>query len=1352
MPPKPLSLPPKLLQQIGASEQAGASKARGRWKSQDQNRKDRRKAERQSRKQRQNPTRREGRPPKRQVEDDDDDDIDDNDLFDDNQAPAEPRKPSKVNSKKRKRDLNGDDEDGETPAPKQPSRAVRDRLAKDDAEIEQLERKLGLKKGRKSLPKSFKDDGLDDLLGELSGGSDSESAGRQNNEFKDWLAQKRREAAGTRPATAQDSESDQDDELGGWDSELLHDDDDDDDDEADDTDLGDDGEGAGSQSSDDDIEDEDVISDAEPFEGLDLEEETEAAAAAVAPKRIRENPYLPPVTASTQPTKYIPPSMRANMGVDADLEAQIRRKLQGPVNRVTEANLLPIVGEIERAYRDHPRGHMNNILTGLLMAQICDPTSKPDTLLVLSAGFMAALYKGIGIDFAAHFLTTCVERFQEEMERATMAAEEQRIPTKETSNLITVLAEMYIFRVISSNLMFDLVRLMLGDLSELNAELLLRIVRVAGPQLRKDDPLALKDIVSLIRPAIAKIGESNLTVRTKFMIETISDLKNNKLKAGAQDLVILNEHVTRMKKALGSLDTQKLKATEPLRIGLRDIENADKTGKWWLVGASWAGSDAQKTKHEDHQAVVKNAGVDEDKDGGVVVSDANDLVTPDYGQLAREQGMNTDIRRAIFIALVAAADYQDAYMRILKLKLNKYNRREVPNVLVQCCGAQQHYNPYYTLVARKFCSDSRIKYAFQDTVWTLFRRLGEPLFGEEPEEEEEEAADDRRLINTAKMIGSLAADGSVSLGLLKALNLAYIKDTTGLFVEVMLITVLQECSRAKNKTLDQALSVPFGGGLAPELARSVAYFLRKKVRDTDLVDGKKDTKRVKQACKAAEQMLQKPAQAVDLYLPAVVPSQLSRWSRAYASASEEKDLVIIGGGVAGYVAAIKAGQEGMKVACIEKRGTLGGTCLNVGCIPSKALLNNSHLYHTIQHDTKNRGIEVADVKLNLEQFMKAKDTAVGGLTKGVEFLFKKNGVEYIKGSGSFVNENEIKVDLNEGGETSVRGKNILIATGSEATPFPGLEIDEKRVVTSTGALALEKIPESLVVIGGGIIGLEMASVWSRLGSKVTVVEFLNQIGGPGMDAEISKSTQKILKKQGINFKTSTKVVSGDKSGDKVQLDIDAAKGGKPETIDAEVVLVAIGRRPYTGGLGLENIGLEVDERGRVIIDSEYRTKIPHIRCVGDATFGPMLAHKAEEEAVAVVEYIKKGYGHVNYGVIPSVMYTYPEVAWVGQSEQDLKSQNIPYRVGSFPFSANSRAKTNMDTEGMVKMLADPETDRLLGVHIVGPNAGEMIAEATLALEYGASSEDIARTCHAHPTLAEAFKEAAMATYSKPIHM
>ncbi|KAI5855445.1 hypothetical protein BZA05DRAFT_370376 [Tricharina praecox] len=473
--------------------------------------------------------------------------------------------------------------------------------------------------------------------------------------------------------------------------------------------------------------------------------------------------------------------------------------------------------------------------------------------------------------------------------------------------------------------------------------------------------------------------------------------------------------------------------------------------------------------------------------------------------------------------------------------------------------------------------------------------------------------------------------------------------------------------------------------------------------------------------------------------------------RGFASEAEEHDLIVIGGGPGGYVAAIKAAQEGLKTACIEKRGALGGTCLNVGCIPSKSLLNNSHIYHQILHDVKNRGIDVGDVKLNLTQMMKAKETSVTGLTKGIEYLFKKNGVDYVKGTGTITGENEIKVNMLEGGEKTFRAKNIIIATGSEATPFPGLTIDEQRVVTSTGAIALQEVPKKMVVIGGGIIGLEMGSVWSRLGAEVTVVEYLGAIGGPGMDADMAKTMQKILTKQGMKFKLNTKVVSGDVGGESVGVNIEAAKGGKEETLDADVVLVAIGRRPYTTGLGLENVGIEVDERGRVVIDQEYRTKIPHIRAIGDATFGAMLAHKAEEEGIAAVEYISKGHGHVNYGAIPSVMYTHPEAAWVGQTEQEVKASGKAYNIGTFPFSANSRAKTNLDTEGMVKFIADKETDRILGIHIVGPNAGEMIAEGVLAIEYGASSEDIGRTSHAHPTLSEAFKEAAMACYSKPIH-
>ncbi|KAF3934276.1 hypothetical protein ABW19_dt0202825 [Dactylella cylindrospora] len=475
--------------------------------------------------------------------------------------------------------------------------------------------------------------------------------------------------------------------------------------------------------------------------------------------------------------------------------------------------------------------------------------------------------------------------------------------------------------------------------------------------------------------------------------------------------------------------------------------------------------------------------------------------------------------------------------------------------------------------------------------------------------------------------------------------------------------------------------------------------------------------------------------------------------RGLASDATEHDVVVIGGGPGGYVAAIKAAQLGLKTACVEKRGALGGTCLNVGCIPSKSLLNNSHIYHQIKHDVAHRGIEVDNVRLNLKEMMAAKEKSVKSLTGGIEILFKKNGVDYVKGTGSIAGENEVKVTPLEGGEEiSLKTKNIIIATGSEATPFPGLEIDEKKVVTSTGAIALEEVPKKMIVIGGGIIGLEMGSVWSRLGAEVTVVEFLGQIGGPGMDADTAKLMQRILQKQGIKFKLNTKVVSGDPSGEGVKLEVEGVSNQKQESLEADVVLVAIGRRPYTEGLGLENVGIDKDERGRIIIDQEYRTKHPNIRVIGDVTFGAMLAHKAEEEGIAAAEYIKNGYGHVNYGAIPSVMYTHPEAAWVGQTEQEVKASGKEYVVGTFPFMANSRAKTNLETEGLVKFIADKETDRVLGIHIVGPNAGEMIAEGVLAIEYGASSEDIGRTSHAHPTLSEAFKEAAMATYDKAIHI
>ncbi|PSR73270.1 hypothetical protein PHLCEN_2v10885 [Hermanssonia centrifuga] len=417
------------------------------------------------------------------------------------------------------------------------------------------------------------------------------------------------------------------------------------------------------------------------------------------------------------------------------------------------------------------------------------------------------------------------------------------------------------------------------------------------------------------------------------------------------------------------------------------------------------------------------------------------------------------------------------------------------------------------------------------------------------------------------------------------------------------------------------------------------------------------------------------------------------------------------------------------------------------------MLNNSHLFHQAKHDFKKRGIDADGISLNLTQMLKAKQDSVTGLTKGIETLFKQNKVDYIKGAASFISPTRISVQLNDGGETEIEAKNVIIATGSEVAPFPGgaIEIDEEQIVSSTGALELPKVPEKMVVIGGGIIGLELGSVWSRLGSQVTVVEFLGGIGGVGIDEEISKQFQKSLQKQGLKFMMNTRVVSAEKRDGKVYVKTEAAKGGKEETLEADTVLVSVGRRPYTKGLNLEKIGVEVDPKGRIVIDDQFNTSVQGVKCIGDVTFGPMLAHKAEEEGIAAIEYIKNGHGHVNYHAIPSVVYTHPEVAWVGKTEQELKAAGVQYKTGKFPFAANSRAKTNLDTEGQVKLLVEKETDRVLGVHIMGPNAGEMIAEGVLAVEYGASAEDIARTCHAHPTLSEAFKEAAMAAYDKPIH-
>jgi len=465
--------------------------------------------------------------------------------------------------------------------------------------------------------------------------------------------------------------------------------------------------------------------------------------------------------------------------------------------------------------------------------------------------------------------------------------------------------------------------------------------------------------------------------------------------------------------------------------------------------------------------------------------------------------------------------------------------------------------------------------------------------------------------------------------------------------------------------------------------------------------------------------------------------------------SETFDLIVIGGGPGGYVCAIRAAQLGLKTACIESRGTLGGTCLNIGCIPSKSLLNLSESYHKAKNEFKKQGIETGEVRINIEKMMSNKDKSVQVLTKGVEFLFKKNKVKYIKGKGVLFSENDVVVYENSN-KTSYKAKNIVLATGSQPTSLPGVEIDEKNVISSTGALSLKQVPKSLVVIGGGYIGLEMGSVWSRLGSKVTVVEFLNEIT-PGMDKEISKEFQKILIKQGINFKMGCKVNKIEKVGEGLSVHFTNNNENKLEKIITDKVLISVGRKPYTEGLNLNKIGIEKDKIGRINVNEKFQTSKKNIYAIGDVIKGPMLAHKAEEEGIAVAEILAGQSGHVNYDVIPGVIYTSPEVAYVGKTEEQLKDLGLNYKIGKFPFLANSRAKVNNETDGFVKILADSKTDKVLGVHIIGPHCGDMIAEMALAMEFGASSEDIARTCHAHPTHTEAIKEAALAVDKRPIH-
>ena len=462
------------------------------------------------------------------------------------------------------------------------------------------------------------------------------------------------------------------------------------------------------------------------------------------------------------------------------------------------------------------------------------------------------------------------------------------------------------------------------------------------------------------------------------------------------------------------------------------------------------------------------------------------------------------------------------------------------------------------------------------------------------------------------------------------------------------------------------------------------------------------------------------------------------------------DLVVIGGGPGGYVCAIRAAQLGLKTACVESRGALGGTCLNVGCIPSKSLLNLSENFHKAKKDFNQQGIELDGIRLNIEKMMSNKNKSIQVLTKGVEFLFKKNKVTYFKGKGVLLSKNDIVVYESNNKRTNIKSKNIVIATGSTVASLPGIEINEKNIVSSTGALSFDKVPPKLAVIGGGYIGLEMGSVWSRLGSDVTVIEYLDFIT-PGMDREISNEFQKILTKQGIKFKMGSKVESVKDQGKSVMISYIDVKNSKKEVLEVDKVLVSVGRKPYTEGLNLSKVGVKKDIKGRIEVNNKLQTSVKNIYAIGDVIKGPMLAHKAEEEGIAVAEILAGQSGHVNYDVIPGVIYTSPEVATVGKTEEQLKEENKSYKTGKFPFLANSRAKVNNETDGFVKILADSSTDKVLGVHIIGPHCGDMIAEMALAMEFGASAEDIARTCHAHPTHTEAIKEAALAVDKRPIH-
>jgi nucleolar MIF4G domain-containing protein 1 len=760
-------------------------------------------------------------------------------------------------------DVNWDDSDASDAAPTQPkpilkkslppaeepasppaivSRAVRDKLAQDDKEIAALEKRLGVRGTKKSQA----DDGLDDIFGDLGGDfSDDDvleahTSKRKRAGDNDWLASKRRKALGLASQAPRSDEGDQDEN----DTE-----DGDDDDELDSVGLASgDNEGDSDVDPDTDDGDSDSLEDGDDFESGDEESDQDTA---TTQPRIRENPYIAPVAPGAQPAKYVPPALRAPPASDAEALLRLKRQIQGLINRLSEANILSILRDVEKIYQDNPRGYVNSTLIDLLIGMLSDPSALLDTFLILHAGFIAAIYKVIGPDFGAQIVERIVSEFDQHYQPNKDGA------GKHTTNLMSVVAALYTFQVIGSNIVFDYIRFFLDELSEINTELLLRVVRAAGPQLRQDDPSALKDIVGLLQKSVAKVGQQNLPVRTKFMIETIDDLKNNKMKTGLAASSMAREHTTRMKKQLGTLATRNLKATEPLRVGLKDIKDTDKKGKWWLVGASWRNepsSNEPATDSRDANLGSKKRGTVNDDDDEEEESGEVDLV-----QLAREQRMNTDVRRAIFVSIMSAGDFQDAQIRLNKLNLKRSQEVEIPKVIIHCAGSEKTYNPYYTVLARKICSDHRTRKSFEFALWDIFKSLGENQDGGEDSEGEQEDAEDvslRKLVNQGKLYGTLIAKRVLSITCLKNLNFPYLQPRTKTFVEVLLVTVILETQKGSKETRKETplLQTFVEVDQAPEMVAGLQFFLKKVVSKTDIVE-KAEKETVRWACKSVMQVL-----------------------------------------------------------------------------------------------------------------------------------------------------------------------------------------------------------------------------------------------------------------------------------------------------------------------------------------------------------------------------------------------------------------------------------------------------------------------------------------------------------------